>query len=251
MLRYALGADEIFQAGKQTGMNKLTYLLIDFGAVIVPFIFSFHPRLRFDRHFKAFFLANLISASVFIGWDAIFTARGVWGFSSYYTTGLKLAGLPIEEILFFFCIPFACVYTYHCLGIFIKIKWRPAVFRIFLILFCAFLLITGLVFLDRAYTSVTFISASFFLLFLHFIMKVSWLDRFFIIYVPLLFPFFIVNGLLTGTGLKEPVVWYNDAENLGIRMLTIPVEDTIYGFTLMVLTLFFYEIFKAKFNKDV
>jgi lycopene cyclase domain-containing protein len=80
-------------------------------------------------------------------------------------------------------------------------------------------------------------------------MKVQWLERFFTVWVPLQIPFLIVNGLLTGTGLQEPVVWYNDNENLGIRILTIPVEDTIYGFELMILTVFFYEIFKSKLHK--
>ena len=60
--------------------------------------------------------------------------------------------------------------------------------------------------------------------------------------------FFIVNGILTGTGQESPIVWYNNQENLGIRMLTIPVEDTFYGFELVVLNLFFYERLKGRKN---
>jgi lycopene cyclase domain-containing protein len=67
------------------------------------------------------------------------------------------------------------------------------------------------------------------------------MDRVFTVYLLLLIPFFIVNGILTGTGLEEPVVWYNDEENLGIRLLTIPVEDVVYGFELFLLTVFFFE----------
>jgi lycopene cyclase domain-containing protein len=65
------------------------------------------------------------------------------------------------------------------------------------------------------------------------------------IYLFLLIPFFIVNGILTGTGLEAPIVWYNNQENLGVRLLTIPIEDTFYGFELIVLNVFFYEKWKA------
>lgn len=56
---------------------KFTYLLVNFCAVIVPFVFSFHPRIKFNRNFPAFFKANLIAAALFLIWDAIFTAKNV------------------------------------------------------------------------------------------------------------------------------------------------------------------------------
>jgi lycopene cyclase domain-containing protein len=56
-------------------------------------------------------------------------------------------------------------------------------------------------------------------------------------YVVILIPFFLVNGVLTGSWIPEQVVWYNDEQSLGIRMGTIPVEDTIYNLG-MLLTVF-------------
>jgi lycopene cyclase domain-containing protein len=67
-------------------------------------------------------------------------------------------------------------------------------------------------------------------------------------YAIILIPFFIVNGLLTGTGLDEPVVWYNDSQNLRMRILTIPVEDIFYGMLLLLLNTALFEKFKRKSN---
>lgn len=71
------------------------------------------------------------------------------------------------------------------------------------------------------------------------------LQRFYIAFLIILIPFFIVNGILTGTGLEEPVVWYNNAENLGIRLGTIPVEDIGYAFTLLFGNVLLIERFKS------
>jgi len=66
----------------------------------------------------------------------------------------------------------------------------------------------------------------------------------------MLIPFFIVNGILTGSFIENEVVWYNNDENLGIRLFTIPIEDTIYAFTLILTTLALTEYFQKKlFNK--
>jgi len=225
---------------------KWTYLLIDFCTIIVPLLFSFHPRIRFDRYFNYYITANVISATLFLLWDAFFVRAGVWGFNEKYVTGIQLYNLPIEEILFFFCIPFACVFTYHCFSILFRIRWKDGWTNYILISLSTFLLLTGIFNSEKAYTSVTFISTGLLLLLFRFFFKVPWLDRLLTTYMVLLIPFFIVNGLLTGTGLKEPVVWYNDKENLGLRLYTIPFEDIFYGFELFMLTVFGFERLKTK-----
>ena len=229
---------------------KSLYLLVNLFTVIVPFLFSFHPRLNFYKNWRPFFIANILVAAIFISWDIIFTDEGVWGFNPKYVSGVYFFNLPIEEVLFFVCIPYACVFTYHCINLFYKIQLDAKFQNILVGFISAALLISGIYFQDKNYTAATFISLFVILFLIAFVAKANWLGKLLAVYPFLLIPFFIVNGILTGSRLEEPVVWYNDNENLGFRLWTIPIEDIFYGFLLILLNIFFYEIFKKKFVRS-
>lgn len=79
-----------------------TYLLIDFFTIIFPFAFSFHPKIKFHKTWRAFFPAVILIGIIFIIWDSWFIRLGVWGFNPRYIIGMKIFNLPVEEILFFF-----------------------------------------------------------------------------------------------------------------------------------------------------
>lgn len=55
------------------------------------------------------------------------------------------------------------------------------------------------------------------------------------------------NGYLTG----RPIVLYDPAFFLGIRLGTIPVEDFFYGFGLITMTLVVWEYFVRKEERHV
>jgi lycopene cyclase domain-containing protein len=75
-------------------------------------------------------------------------------------------------------------------------------------------------------------------------LHIDWAGRVYKVYAWLLIPFLAVNGILTGTGLQEPIVWYNNNETMNFRILTIPFEDVFFGFELIFMTTFFYELFQ-------
>ncbi|MGF0319602.1 lycopene cyclase domain-containing protein [Nocardia fluminea] len=52
-------------------------------------------------------------AAVFLVWDAIAIAAGVWTYSPRYLTGWTLPlGIPVEELVFFLVIPLCALLTY-------------------------------------------------------------------------------------------------------------------------------------------
>ncbi|RJE74561.1 MULTISPECIES: lycopene cyclase domain-containing protein [Reichenbachiella] len=230
-------------------MDRFTYLIIDLGALTVPFLFSFHPKLRFDRELKYYLPAMFIVAIPFLVWDQYFTSIGIWGFNPDYLSGLYIGQLPIEEILFFLCIPYACVFSYHCfiVGKFNKISSQSASMIIMAI--CVVLVIILLFHFGKYYTTSTFVLLVGSLIYLTFVRRAEYIKDILFAYTFLQVPFFITNGLLTGSWIDEAIVWYNDTENIGYRIATIPFEDTFYGMLLILWNIALYEWIKKRYSK--
>lgn len=223
---------------------EYTYLWINILTIIFPLIFSFHPRIRFYRKWKYLFPGLIIVATFFIAWDMLFTHWGVWYFNPSLTTGIKIGNLPLEEVLFFITIPYACVFTYEAVNSVLKPEKFRILAQIILFLLLAFLIITATLNWERIYTFTTFYLLGIYLLITKLLLKIKYWNIAIFSYIILLIPFFIVNGYLTGMFTEEPVVYYNNYENLGIRMGTIPVEDTFYGLLLFLMNVSFFEYFR-------
>lgn len=222
------------------------YLLLNLGALCIPLVYSFEKKMRFIKHWKAVVVSLSIVAAVFLIWDAIFTMNGVWGFNPDYHLSFLLLGMPIEEWMFFFCIPYASVFIHYSLAYFKPNTLLPIkTTRYITLFFIVFAVLMLLLNADRAYTFVNYCFLTGVLLIgLRFGIQI--LRRFYLAFLIILIPFFLVNGILTGSGIDAPVVWYNNAENLGIRLGTIPVEDIGYAFTMLFGNVFLIEKLKGK-----
>lgn len=225
-------------------MMTYTYSLILFFTVIICFIASFDRRILFNRHFGAFIKSAVLVAIPFIAWDVWFTAKGVWWFNTNYTLGIVLAGLPIEEWLFFIFIPFSCVFTYFCFDKFFKLNWISGFNNIIVFVSLIVCSVIALLHYEKIYTLVTAITTITVLIYLHFIAKADWIAKASLVFAILMLGFLPVNGVLTGTGLEQPIVNYNPGDFLGMRILTIPVEDAVYGYAQFLLVLYFFKLFK-------
>ncbi len=191
----------------------------------------------------------IFPALLYILWDIYFTGIHVWTFNPAYITGIMIINLPIEEVLFFFIIPYCCMFIYACIrSYFPGIKNRNLP-RSVLITFAVALLFAGILFYEKKYTSYIFILLALFItllvIFMNFFQGFH-LTTFLISYAVMLIPFLIVNGFLTAI----PVVIYNNAENMGIRIYTIPFEDIFYGMLLVMMNIAGYEKLRFTSTSD-
>ncbi|HEX5002921.1 MAG TPA: lycopene cyclase domain-containing protein [Bacteroidia bacterium] len=225
-------------------MNWL-YLVLNLGSVAIPFAFSFDKRIDFAGKWKFLFPSLFSVAAFFLIWDVWFTKTGVWEFNSKYVLGINIVNLPLEEWLFFILIPYACVFIYEALKYYLPhAPFQKAGNKIAIVLAITFLL-TAVFHYNHVYTFVTFTLLSLFLFINVFVLHSAFLSRFFFSYMVSLIPFLIVNGVLTGM----PVLIYNDAENCGFRIGTIPVEDFFYSMLLLLMNITVYEHLMQRYKK--
>jgi lycopene cyclase domain-containing protein len=198
--------------------------------------------MSFYKRWNALFVALPVVALFFIVWDELFTRIGVWSFNKEYLTGIFIGSLPLEEWMFFFFVPYSCIFIYDSLKYFFKKDWLQSASKPFTFTLIFILIGFAIINYNRLYTSITFAFTSIFLIIHYAIFKTKYLGRFYFGYLIHLIPFFIVNGILTAF----PVVMYNNSENLGIRMYSIPVEDSIYSMLLLIMNITIYEFLNER-----
>lgn len=213
-------------------MHFYAYGVLLFASGIVPLCFAL-ARWRFGwgktewvRLAQVFLLVSV----PFVLLDSISHSRGWWTYSPSYITGVHFLGLPLEEIAFFFVVPFACLYVYHALAVLRPDaggQWSLGWALRWVVLGAAVVLAVIEPRERTLFDLVLFLTIGFMMLRRPFSrIEVTWL----MIVVGL---FLIVNTVLTAL----PIVIYDITYGSRLRIGTIPFEDALYNFSLLLLCL--------------
>jgi lycopene cyclase domain-containing protein len=94
-------------------VGKVEYLLV-LGACVVVTLPLELIGARVYRRPRRLARAVLPVAAVFLVWDALAIAAGVWDFDPAFVTGVRAPlGIPLEEVLFFVVVPICGLLTYE------------------------------------------------------------------------------------------------------------------------------------------
>ena len=230
-------------------MQNYYYIALDICSFLIPFLFSFEKKwMNFIRFWKPFFSAIILVGLFFIIWDIYFAYENVWGFNNEYLIGIRWFELPLEEWLFFLLIPYASNFIHYSLEYFFpKLELSKNITQSITIVLFVMSLGIFIWNLDKIYTAASF---GLFVLLMLFQMLFQWkyARRFYLSFIVIYIPFFFVNSALTGSYSDNPVVFYNDAENLGIRIGTMPLEDSFYCFSMLYGSVLVFEFLRKKWN---
>jgi lycopene cyclase domain-containing protein len=220
-------------------MNSL-YLWIDIGILAAPLIFSFGKKMEFFRKWTALFPAILLTSVIFLSWDQWFTEMNVWGFNARYILGYYILDLPVEELLFFFCFTYACVFIYEVLRTYVKHNETfVELYRWFTLLFFGIACTLLYWYNDRLYTAVTCLVVSLVLGTHLVVIRRRYMSWFYFAYVVYLLPIVIIEAIRS----LVPVLHYNEAENVGLSLMGIPVENFLYNLIMLAICIGLYEWF--------
>ncbi|MFO0881944.1 MAG: lycopene cyclase domain-containing protein [Candidatus Saccharimonadales bacterium] len=217
-------------------MHSYYYLLFNLLVFVPVLILSFTTDVKPHRHLKALLGAFLLVCVPFILWDAWAVHAGHWGFNSNYVLSPRFINLALEEILFFITVPFAMIYVWGVIRKFVddvQIKtWIPLALLSLAAGAAGALLVW---YWDRGYTRAAMIAALIAVIVAGCSTLVFTL-RFWVFQVVLLLLFLIANWVLTAL----PIILYSNAEIIGTKILTIPLEDFFFNFALINLFLITY-----------
>lgn len=206
-----------------------SYLLINICVIAIPLLFSFERKVQFYRKFPSLLISIASVGTVYVMWDIVATARGDWAFSPEHVIGIDVYGLPIEELLFFITVPYACLFIYEVVRAYMPEKKLGIPTVVFMVPVVAGIVV-GFIAQGQPYTqTVSLFTAAFFILSLLIYPDLLRSSQFWIFIAITYVPFFVVNYMLTSI----PIVTYGPEAFSGIRITTIPLEDFFYSFSML------------------
>lgn len=223
---------------------KFEYLIFNLIVISGPLLLSFDRKVAYYKKWPQVFLAIFLALIPFITWDALVTGRH-WWFNEQYIIGTRLFGLPLEECLFFITVPFSSLFVWEVLAAYFSnrkiqsLRWLRSGLMVGIP--------TGIVLfgIGKEYTGLATFGLGLVAM-LDYLLKTGiFLQSRILSFSAILTGLMLVfNGFLTA----RPVVLYDYDFQIPLLIYTIPLEDFLFGYTLIYLCTILYQKFTGKTN---
>lgn len=214
-------------------MREFSYYLFNLLVFVPVLVLSLKTDVKPHRHWRSLLGAFLLVSLPFVAWDSWAAYAGHWGFNSTYVTSPSFIHLPAEELLFFFTVPFAMMYVWGVVKKFVAdravVAWWPL---LLLSVIGGSAIALLLLYWDNGYTRSAMLVALFATIAIA-CSRLVFTRRFWVFQLVALGIFIIANGILTAL----PIITYGESSIIGLRMLTIPIEDFFFNFAFINLFL--------------
>jgi hypothetical protein len=198
-----------------------------------------------NSYTRTILLSICLTGLLFSLFAILFSTLGILSFNTNLSTGIVIAGLPIQIILLSFVIPALGLYTYRFLNTRFPNnnleKFSLSVSNLMLGICIAFLFFGYL----KLYTATTFIVVLALLLYIEYKNKLRFMYRFYRTYLVLLIPFYLGSMVLK----KQSLFVFNENASLKLYLAYLPIEAYFYFMGILLMAVYLFELFKSKMVK--
>ncbi|WP_393971789.1 lycopene cyclase domain-containing protein [Oxyplasma meridianum] len=226
--------------------GHFAYLLL-LALIALPVLgLSISSKIRKIRKFKPLVFSIFTVAPIYIVWDEYAVLIGTWKFNHSYIIGLYLWLIPVEEILFFIIVPFATLLIYEGLfmlkGVSSKVfQWPGIAAGLILVGF-------GIVNWQHSYTIFAFIFAGMALIFMATLEpQMLFSSRLWAFMAISYIPFVVFDHIMV----TLPIFTYGKNVTLGIYIFSIPLEEYVYVFSLLLFYVLAYNFYQERHLKPI
>lgn len=223
-------------------MKKILFTATNLGVAAAAIVLGFEPQIGFNQHWISAVAALLSSGVLFLTWKILAVRHGDWSYNPAYNGRLRVFGLPWSEIFFLTGVPYAALFLFELVGKFFVQDQLAEVSRLFLVSGSAAFIAAAYIFRRHNFTLLVCLSLSAFLATLavgrSYLLGNAGVLIWYGFSLALVLPIrFLATAL--------PVLRYNTQALLGVRVLTLPVEELFYLVAYLGFTLNFYLFYQG------
>lgn len=224
-------------------LTNYIFLSILILIVIAPAYYAITGKYDFRNKLRYGMPAIFITGFMFLLWDIRFTEVGIWSYDTDFTIGIFHKSLPIEQWLVYLVFPVTALLVYEIMKTRFRTLDLNTVFTAVALLLVIVLAVFAYLFRVRIYTFFSFLFTTIYLAYTIFRKQFKPnLTYFFLTYLIILIPYFILNWILTWNLAIE----YHQEQVLNVWIGMIPIENFVYLFLLLLINITVYEYLSVK-----